>query len=81
MMMMEPGDALFRLFHRYNKLVRRGLVRPLVCKSCATPYITAVDGDDELILRCLACPSDVTPGIDTIGKVRAVVTEHFLDEY
>jgi hypothetical protein len=79
--MTEPTDPNFKLFHRYNKLVRRGLVKTLDCKTCGTPFITAVnDEDDSLILRCLACPSDITPGLGTISQVRAVVTEHFVDE-
>lgn len=71
---------MFAMFHRYNKLVRRGLVQPLNCKTCATPYITAVGPDEELVLRCYVCPSDVKPGLDTLSKVRAVVTEHFVDD-
>ncbi len=76
-MMTEPSDPLFQLFHRYNKLVRRGLVQPLMCKTCAVPYVTAVDKNDELVLKCFSCSSVVTPGIGTIGNVRAVVMEHF----
>ncbi len=79
-MMTEPSDELFKLFHRYNKLVRRDLVKPLTCKTCGVPYITGLNSKDELILRCLGCPADVTPGIGTISTVRAVVTEHFLNE-
>lgn len=78
--MTEPSDAMFKLFHRYNKLVRRGLVQPLMCKICATPYVTGLNGEDELVLKCLVCPQEVVPGIDTIGQVYSVVTEHFVDE-
>lgn len=78
--MMEPGDPLFRLFHRYNKLVRRGLVQPLKCYTCGNPFVTAANEKDELVLRCLVCETTTAPGITTIGNVRAVVTEHFEDE-
>lgn len=77
---MEPSDETFRLFHRYNKLVRRGLTKPLACNRCATNYIVAVGDDDKLILRCLTCNSKVVPGIGTIANVDAVVKEHFLDD-
>ena len=77
--MIEDLD-LFRSFHRYNKLVRRQLVKSLDCKTCGTPYITAADSHDDLILRCLVCAADVSPGLDTISRVRAVVSEHFIDE-
>lgn len=79
-MMTEPGDPLFRLFHRYNKLVRRGLVQPLVCSTCEFAYITGADKEDELVLKCFVCDKVVKPGITTIGNVRAVVTEHFMEE-
>jgi len=79
-MMMEPGDPLFKMFHRYNKLVRRGLVQPLKCRTCATPFVTGINGDDELVLRCLACDTTTVPGITTIGNVRAVVKEHFSED-
>jgi hypothetical protein len=69
-------DNLFPMFHKYNKLVRRGLVQPLTC-DCGTPYVTSSDENADLILRCYSCNTRVTPGINTIGNVRAVVKEHF----
>lgn len=70
---------MFNLFHRYNKLVRRDLARPLK-HTCGSGYITAMGEDEELVLRCLSCGTDTVPGIGTIGRVRAVVKEHFLDD-
>lgn len=77
-------ENLFPLFHAYNKLVRRGLVKALACDMCEQPLVTTlekgtmIDGD-TLILECYACGIKTTPGLDTIADVRAVVTEHFLE--
>lgn len=78
-MMMEPSDEIFRLFHRYNKLVRRGLAKPLTCTVCDTRLITALDDEDELVLKCFTCASSTRPGLARLGNVRAVVTEHFVE--
>lgn len=80
MTMIEPGQPIFRLFHRYNKLVRRGLVKPLACKTCSSLLTTALGDNDELVLKCFVCDSSTVPGLATISDVRAVVTEHFEDE-
>ena len=73
----DSSNPLFTLFHRYNKLVRRGLVKSLNCKTCDTPLVTSVDAEGELILKCFSCASKTRPGVATIGNVRAVVKEHF----
>lgn len=70
-------DPIFALFHKYNKLVRRGLVQPLR-HSCGFPYITAADDNDFLVLKCYTCDSVTVPGLGIIGNVKAVVTEHFV---
>lgn len=72
-------DETFRIFHRYNKLVRRQLVQPLQC-SCGQSLITGFDKNDDLILKCLSCGSNKSPGLGTVEKVRAVVKEHFLED-
>lgn len=78
-------ENLFPLFHAYNKLVRRGLVKALTCDSCGQSLVTTlekgtmIDGD-TLILECYGCGTMVTPGLETIANVRAVVTEHFLEK-
>lgn len=77
--MSDLNDELFRLFHRYNKLVRRDLVQPLTCKTCDAILITALK-DDQLVLKCQPCASVTTPGVKTIDTVRAVVREHFIDD-
>lgn len=78
-MMMEPSDATFRMFHRYNRLVRRQLVQPLT-HSCGAVYVTGLDKNDELVLRCLQCNTEISPGMDTLERVYAVVTEHFVND-
>ena len=70
-------DPLFEIFHKYSRLVRRNLVRPLACKHCKGPVFTALGENDELVLYCAMCDSSVTPGLDTISNVTAVVKEHF----
>lgn len=77
--MMEPSNDEFKLFHRYNKLVRRDLVRPLRCSSCELPLTTGLGHDDELILRCLGCNTYLRPGVALTDRVRAVVSEHFME--
>ena len=77
--MMEPSDPTFRLFHRYNKLVRRNLVQPLKCGACDNELVTGLGDNDELVLKCFSCDSSTVPGLGTLGKVEAVVKEHFVD--
>ena len=78
--MEEPNEELFRMFHRYNKLVRRSLVKPLICKSCDAPLVTGIGEGAELVLSCFSCGSKTKPGVATISRVNAVVKEHFIDE-
>lgn len=70
-------DPMFDMFHKYNRLVRRNLVKPLTCPSCGTAYVTGLGPEDELVLLCVVCDTKTSPGEDTIGRVRAVVSEHF----
>lgn len=76
-------ENLFALFHAYSKLVRRGLVRPLLC-PCGGTYITGLKpntmiDEDELVLNCYDCNSMTVPGEATIDNVRAVVAEHYVE--
>lgn len=75
----EQSDPIFHMFHRYNKLVRRNLVQPLSCKTCETDLITGLGKDDTLVLKCMFCQSTTTPGGETLSRVRAVVSEHFME--
>lgn len=77
--MMEK-DPLFVMFHRYNKLVRRQMVKPLECPVCSFGLITGLGENDELVLQCFQCDTTRTPGLATIDRVNAVVKEHFVDD-
>lgn len=74
---MIEQDEVFNLFHRYNKLVRRGMTKPLQCKHCGEGLYTSLGEDDVLVLICYGCDSETLPGIGQIDGVRAVVKEHF----
>jgi hypothetical protein len=76
---MIEKDPLFTMFHRYNKLVRRQMVKPLECGACGSILSTGLGEDDELVLNCFACDSTRVPGLATIDRVNAVVKEHFID--
>lgn len=73
-------DPLFKKFHRYNKLVRRQLVKPLECGVCNQELITGFGEQDILVLKCFICDTDIVPGLETISRVDAVVKEHFIDD-
>lgn len=67
----------FRTFHLYNRLVRRGLVKPLICPVCEMDYVVRTDADDEPVLQCFGCQSTTKPGLKLYSQVEAVVKEHF----
>lgn len=67
----------FQTFHLFNRLVRRGLVKPLVCRVCEDPLVLRQAETGEPALQCFACNSIVQPGLNTWLDVRAVVKEHF----
>lgn len=71
-------DETFNLFHKYNRLVRRQMVKPLEC-HCGGNLITSLGPEDELVLICYACDTEIVPGESRIADVRAVVKEHFND--
>ena len=65
----------FQLFHAYNDLVKKGVTQPIRCPFCTyTVVIGHKDGD--LRLECYTCNTSITPGLDLISNVRAVVKEH-----
>lgn len=67
----------FQTFHRYNRLVRRGLVKPLKCPHCDYDYVLRLTDDDEPGLECFMCLSIVKPGKRVYDDIRAVVKEFF----
>lgn len=64
-------------FHMYNRLVRRGFVKPLTCSYCEQPYTLRATHDAEPVLQCFTCNSLVQPGLNMYNDVKAVVKEHF----
>jgi hypothetical protein len=74
---MTASLSNWELFHRYRRLVDRGLAKPLVCPNCHSLLITRIGIDDEPILWCYSELTILRPGLDLIQRVRAVVTEHY----
>lgn len=66
-----------RNFHRYNRLVNRGMVKPLTCPHCEHTYTLRATEDGEPVLQCNWCNSLVQPGLSMYTRVVAVVKEHF----
>lgn len=63
-------------FHNYNRLVRRGLVKPLTCSAGHEVTLRATL-DAEPVLECYTCGSRTQPGLAMYQRVQAVVKEHF----
>lgn len=66
----------FTVFHRYNRLVRRGLAKPLV-DSCGNEFVLRVTEDNEPVLQCAFCNTYTQPGLAMYEDIRAVVKEFF----
>lgn len=64
----------FQIFHRYNKLVRRGVAKPLT-HHCGQEY-TIMNGSGEPVLRCWYCNTLTEPGKTLYDGIVAVVKEH-----
>jgi len=67
----------FQVFHKYNRLVRRGMVKPLACQHCGTEYVLTIGDEDKPALRCFGCSVVVYPGLRMYEDIVAVVKEHF----
>lgn len=63
-------------FHRYNRLVRRQLVKPLTCAQ-GHEYVLRATEDAEPVLYCAWCNSLTQPGLAEYNRIKAVVKEHF----
>lgn len=66
----------FQTFHRYNRLVRRGLVKPLA-HSCGEPFTLAIGEDESPVLKCYSCNTTTYPGTKMFADIQAVVQEWF----
>lgn len=67
----------FQIFHRYNRLVRRGQAKPLTCPHCESVYTLRTTEDAEPVLQCLTCDSLVQPGLALYQNIKAVVKEFY----
>lgn len=67
----------FKVFHRYRRLARRGIVEPLCCPDCQAEFVLRITEDDEPALQCFACATVVHPGGRLYNDIEAVVKEHF----
>ena len=52
----------FQTFHKYNRLVRRGMASPITC-TCGSELVVGMDKDEEPMLKCYQCGSRITPGL------------------
>lgn len=66
----------FQTYHRYNKLVRRGMAKPLT-HGCGHEYTLRLSEDNDVVLQCTDCNTLVQPGLRLYNDVQAVVREHF----
>lgn len=68
----------FQTFHKYRRLVRRGLAPALCCQHCENELVLGIGEDDEPVLKCYGCNVVLIPGKNLYDKVRAIVSEHFV---
>lgn len=66
----------YQTFHKYNRLVRRGLTKPLT-HSCGQEFVLAIGDDEKPVLKCYGCSTTTYPGLTMFSDIRAVVKEHF----
>lgn len=64
-------------FHKYNRLVRRGVTKPLACPQCGHEYTLRATESAEPVLQCSWCNSLVQPGLNMYNNVVAVVKEFY----
>lgn len=64
-------------FHKYNRLVRRAMVEPLMCESCEFPLTTLATEDAEPVLKCYSCGSLIQPGLKMYERICAVNREWY----
>lgn len=64
-------------FHKYNRLVKRGVVAPLVCAHCQREYTLRADEEGNTMLQCFFCDSLVYPGLNLYSQVAGVVAEFY----
>lgn len=65
--------------HRYRRLVKRGIARPLRCPDCDLDLTIAIDTGDEPALVCHFDKAFFKPGSAMYSDLQAVVSEHYVD--
>lgn len=70
----------FQTYHKYNRLVRRGLAKPLCCQHCDGEFTLGFGDRDEPVLKCYFCNVTVYPGKNMYDNIRAQVEEFFVEE-
>jgi hypothetical protein len=63
----------FQTFHNYNRLVDRGVAKPLTCPHDGSRYVTRLGKDDEPMLECFECNAKVKPGLKSYEQIKATV--------
>ena len=68
---------MFQTFHKYNRLVRRGVAKELTCDICGAPVVTRLGELDSIVLWCYSCNLWIIPGVALCERVKAIVEEWF----
>lgn len=66
----------FQTLHKYNRLVRRGVTKPLL-HSCGNEFALTLGDEDKPALKCFMCGTTTYPGLNWYSDILAVVKEHF----
>lgn len=72
------NEMSFQVFHKYNRLVRRGQAAPLACGRCNQQLVVRLGPEDQPALDCTTCNSRTLPGMAIYDRVLAQVQEFFI---
>lgn len=67
----------FQTFHKYNRLARRGFVKPLTCGHCGNELVLRLTDEDEPGLECYHCITQFVIRESFYEDIRAVVKEFY----
>lgn len=70
----------WKVFHDYNKMVRRKAAEPLMCPFCNQEYVVRLGASDEPVLQCLTCQDIVHPGARVYEAMKKMTEEYFKRE-
>ena len=67
----------FQYLHTYMNMAQNSHVSPLQCPNCSVVYAVKRDprNDDDPMLHCYVCRTDVRLGLRTYTDIRNVVDE------